>query len=109
MSAGGRLAVVLTTFPADFAVEALLSEIVGAGLAACAQRDAPIVSWYMWEGTLQKVDEVRVWFKTTHALVPQLYDLVVAQHPYTLPQWLVLDALASASYFTWVEQSVRPR
>jgi periplasmic divalent cation tolerance protein len=36
---------------------------VEARLAACAQVDGPVTSYYHWEGKLESAEEFRVWFK----------------------------------------------
>lgn len=94
---------VTTTVPEREQGLALARAALGARLAACAQVDAqPITSVYRWEGKVCEEDEWRVTFKTTPGCLSALHELVAAQHPYQLPQWLVSPVQASLAYADWV-------
>ena len=72
------------------------------GLAACVQL-TPVTSVYRWRGELQRDAEVQLCFKTTEATLEALRRAVLAAHPYELPAWQVLEAVASDERFAaWV-------
>ncbi len=97
------LAVVLTTVASREQAQTLARALVAQRLVACAQIDA-IESVYVWEGAVQQEPECRLWLKTTAECVPATVAALRAQHPYTLPQIVVLGVQASADYARWVSE-----
>ncbi len=76
---------------------------VESGLAACAQISGPVESIYRWQGVVESGKEWRVVFKTRSRLLPKLEALVIANHPYDTPQFLVLPIVAgSEKYLNWL-------
>jgi periplasmic divalent cation tolerance protein len=103
-----QLCLVLTTWPADRASAALAETLVRERLAACVNVLAPMTSHYMWEGRLERAQEVQLVMKTTPARLAALTERLRALHPYDLPEMVVLDATASAAYGDWVAAAVAP-
>jgi periplasmic divalent cation tolerance protein len=82
--------------------ERLARGAVEARLAACAQVDGPIRSYYHWEGRLQSDEEHRVWFKCLPNNVSALGSWVHHHHPYSIPQWVVVSAEhVGEKYLSW--------
>lgn len=101
--------VVLVTAPDLKAAKALASAALEARLAACVNVFPKIESFFWWEGELQKADEAQMVFKTTLAKIEELERLVVGQHSYDTPEFLVLPATGGNSdYLEWLDASVRP-
>jgi len=76
---------------------------VESGLAACAQISGPVESIYRWQGMVESGKEWRGVVKTRSQLLPQLEALVIANHPYETPQFLVLPIVAgSKKYLDWL-------
>lgn len=98
------VALVLTTAPEAFDWETLARDVVDAGLAACIQCDTGITSIYKWQGQICRDGERRLLIKTSVQALPELQKFVVARHPYTVPQWLVLTAEASEAYGLWIQE-----
>ena len=61
MSTG--LSVIHTTFPDRSEAERVAHLMVDAGLAVCAQVGADLVSFYRWDGRVEKDGEIAVAFK----------------------------------------------
>lgn len=102
-----ELIAVYTTVADAAAAQALARAAVSARLAACVQVE-PIHSVYTWDGQLQSEPEVRLMFKTTHAMYAELERFILDRHPYELPAvYAVPVALASPAYAGWVAQAVR--
>jgi periplasmic divalent cation tolerance protein len=102
-AATAALRVVVTTVPRRELALALARAAVEHRLAACAQvDDRPITSVYRWDGALCEDTEWRLTFKTRADCEAALQALVQAQHPYAVPQWVVLPAQAEAAYGRWV-------
>jgi periplasmic divalent cation tolerance protein len=78
--------------------------LVEAG-AACVNIVPGLTSVYVWEGAVQEEGESLLVVKASVERVAALFDVLKAAHPYTLPEWVVLDtdaALTSAAYREWV-------
>lgn len=100
--------VVFTTWPADHAVTPLARELVERRLAACVQVGAAMTSVYRWAGATETTVEQPVVIKTTRASLAALEAAVRAAHPYELPEWLVVEAVASRAYGQWISDALAP-
>jgi periplasmic divalent cation tolerance protein len=75
---------------------------VEARLAACAQVDGPVTSYYHWEGRLESAEEFRVWFKYLPANASALNGWVHNHHPFATPQWIEVSAEnVGEKYLSW--------
>ena len=100
------LRVVVTTCPPDQA-QALAEALVGQRLAACCNALPGVTSTYWWQGSLCAEAETILLLKTTAAGTDALCDALLAQHPYDVPELVVLSvAQASAAYGAWVAAEV---
>jgi len=97
---------VLTSWPADVSPEAVARALVEQRLAACVHVIDAGGSTYRWQGTVETARERQVIIKTTRQCLAALEAYVRAVHPYAVPEWLVLDAGASADYGAWLADSV---
>jgi len=88
--------------------ERLARLVVNARLAACVNLIGPVTSVYTWEGKTCVEPEVTMLLKTTVERVNALRELLVAEHPYDLPEFIVcpIDTAAShPAYVQWVHAS----
>jgi periplasmic divalent cation tolerance protein len=99
------LILILTTMPDDERARALARTLVEEQLAACVNVHGPMSSTYWWKGTLEQETEHQVVIKTTRERLATLEARVLALHPYELPEFIVLNADASAAYSSWVNES----
>jgi periplasmic divalent cation tolerance protein len=101
---------VYTTWPgADTAGEAAHAA-VEAGLAACANVLAPMVSVYRWKGEVEQAVETPVLFKTAGDKAEALRALIAARHPYETPCIVALDiekAGSNPAFLQWVVEETR--
>ena len=75
-------------------------------LAACAQIDGPILSFYRWENKIQRDEEFRVIFKLLPEQADSLADWIQTNHPYDTPQWIVMKAeKVSEKYLLWARNA----
>jgi len=82
--------------------ERLARGAVESRLAACAQVDGPITSYYHWEGKLEQTVEFRVWFKYLPANASALSAWVHNHHPFTTPQLIeVSTENVGEKYLSW--------
>src|SRR6476620_9152292 len=77
-----------TTLPSRDAAERVARFLVSENLAACAQIDGPIRSFYQWEGKLNEDEEFRLTLKFSAAKTEALEKRLRALHPYSVPQWI---------------------
>ncbi|MET9606000.1 divalent-cation tolerance protein CutA [Streptomyces sp. NPDC006512] len=83
---------------------------VEARLAAGAHVDARMTTFYWWKDAVQHEREYRVSFKTTEEKAAELEAWVHANHPYEVPQWILLPAVrASEEFLAWVVQETTAR
>ena len=101
------LILILTTMPDDNRVDGLARTLVEEGLAACVNVHAPMTSTYRWQEQVEVEPERQVVIKTTRARLAALEARIRSLHPYELPEFVILDAAASATYAAWVNDMTR--
>jgi periplasmic divalent cation tolerance protein len=100
--------VVLTTVGEGFDARGLARELVELRVAACVNVVERIASIYRWEGAVTEDAEQLLIIKTTEANVEALRDALFARHPYSVPEFVVMPATASAAYGAWLAESTAP-
>lgn len=103
--------VVTTTVGTDADARRLARGLVEQRLAACVQVDAGVTSIYRWDGKVCEDAECRLTIKTARDTEPALRAWLLEQHPYDLPQYVVVATAVAASYGEWVlaQTRVSPR
>ncbi len=91
-----------TTVDSKETAARLARSMVQAHLAACAQIEGPIRSFYHWKGGLEDAAEWRITFKTSAAHIEPLGNLLRAEHPYETPEWVAWEANSSPAYGRWI-------
>jgi periplasmic divalent cation tolerance protein len=108
VKAAGKFAVVLVTAPDVKTARALAKSALSAKLIACANLVPKIESHYRWQGKLESSAEVLLLLKTTKAKLAALEKQLLAEHPYAVPEFLVLPPAAGANkYLDWLTASCR--
>lgn len=101
-----RVAIVLTTLPADADAGAFAEALVTERLAACVSVGAEMTSVYAWKGAVERATERQVLVKTVAANVPRIEARLATLHPYDVPELLVLAVDdGSEAYLAWVRES----
>jgi periplasmic divalent cation tolerance protein len=91
-----------TTVDSEAAARRLGNGLVTTRLAACVQIDASVESVYLWEGAVQSAREWRLMVKFAAARSAELLAYIEAQHPYDVPEWVVVRAEQVApAYLKW--------
>lgn len=96
---------VFALFGSAAEAERIAREVVGEGLAACANILGPCRSVYRWEGRIEEADEVPAIFKVTADRAEALIAAIAGRHSYEVPAitvWAVDRALES--YAAWVRK-----
>jgi periplasmic divalent cation tolerance protein len=84
----------------------LARDVVAARLAACAQVTGPMTSQYHWKGTLERAEEWQCHLKTTRTRWPDVERFLRENHPYELPEIVMLPLAGSEAYLDWVRDEV---
>ncbi len=94
-----------TTVETREQAEALAGESVERRLAACAQVDAPIRSFFFWQGRGEQADEIRVLFKFVASRREAMAAWIAERHPYDTPEWIVVAPQeTSEKYLQWARE-----
>jgi periplasmic divalent cation tolerance protein len=91
-----------TTLATRAEAEKMATDVVARGLAACAQVEGPIISFYIWQGRPERMEEFRLCLKCLPDKLAALEAHVLGHHPYALPEWVVVRAEhVGEKYLSW--------
>ena len=108
MKRAGRYTLVLVTAPSPRLAQRLTKAALKARLIACANLIPGIQSLYWWQGRIDGGKEALVLMKTTRRHLPALERLILSEHPYDTPEFLVLPlAAGNERYLKWLDDSLR--
>ncbi len=99
-----KVVLVLSTFSDLATAETCARHLVEHRSAACVQIDGPIRSVYQWNGNLEADEEIRLLIKTSPESLNKCVIALRENHPYELPEIVVLHAHASEAYASWVTE-----
>src|ERR1044072_3173883 len=101
--------IVFVTAPNLETARSLATAVLQSRLAACANLIPKIESHYWWQGKLESSAEGLILFKTTKTKLKAIEKLIVDQHPYDTPEFIVLPITkGNRRYLDWVRQNVSP-
>src|SRR3712207_5183096 len=100
---GQDIVLLYTTFPTTTSAEQVGRSLVEARLAACVNILPGMVSWYEWQGRLERGEEAVMIVKTRRSLADSAMDAIRAGRPCEEPSLLVLPvAGGSPTYCGWI-------
>jgi periplasmic divalent cation tolerance protein len=103
-----KTVIVLVTAPDLKTARKLARVALAAQLIACANLVPGIESHYWWERKLERGKEVLLVLKTTAKCLVALEKLILSQHPYDTPEFLVLPVQSgNERYLDWLRLSVK--
>lgn len=95
--------VVQTAINSPEAAQKIADAVVSRRLAACCWVSGPIASTYWWQGRVEQAREWVCTMKTRQELYEQLEQVILANHPYTVPGIVATPVSAgSAAYLAWI-------
>ena len=98
-----RAVFVYTTYPSIVEAEQAGRTLVERRLAACVNILPGMVSYYWWEGTVERGDEIVMIIKTRASLADAVRAAVRQMHSYTTPAILVIPVEAvDPDYHAWI-------
>jgi len=100
--------IVLTTVGGGHDASELAADLVEKRLAACVNIVPRVHSIYRWQGNIERDDEQLLIIKTLDERINALKDAIFAQHPYEVPELVVvaIDDIGDA-YREWLIGAVR--
>ena len=101
-------ALAIVTAPDLPTARKLTTAALRAKLVACANLIPKLESHYWWQGKLEKSSEVLILFKTASSHLAKLEQLILRQHPYDTPEFIVLPLTGgNERYLAWVQNSIQ--
>lgn len=101
--------IILVTAPDLKTARRLARAALKSHLIACANLIPKIESHYWWQGKIEHGAEALLILKTTARRVGKLEKLILAEHPYDTPEFLILPLRAGTQrYLDWVTTSCHP-
>ena len=95
-----------TTVDSETVAESLARGMVEQGLAACVQIEGPVQSVYRWKGAVQSDREWRLMVKFAAGQSERLSAFIKRNHPYDVPEWVVVRAdQVAPDYLKWAVQN----
>jgi periplasmic divalent cation tolerance protein len=98
-----RAAFVYTTFPSLVEAEATGRALVERRLCACVNILPGMISYYWWQGAIERGEEVVMLVKTRASLTEKVRAALRQMHSYTTPAILVLPiGSVDPDYHAWI-------
>jgi periplasmic divalent cation tolerance protein len=108
MKPAAKFTIVLVTAPDLKTARALARAALRARLIACANLVPKIESHYWWQGKIESGAEALLVLKAQKSKLAALEKLVLAQHPYDTPEFLVLPVGAgNGRYLDWLTAATK--
>jgi len=100
--------IVLVTAPDLKTARRLAKAALTKHLIACANLIPKLESHYWWQGKIETGAEVLMLIKTVTSKLDTLEKLILAEHPYDTPEFLVLPInRGNKRYLSWLASSMR--
>jgi periplasmic divalent cation tolerance protein len=104
-----RAVFVYTTYPSIVEAEEAGRALVERRLCACVNILPGMVSYYWWNGALERGEEAVMIIKTRALLAEQVSAAVKEMHSYATPAILVLPVESvEQGYFDWIMAETAP-
>ena len=101
--------IALVTAPDLKTARRLSRSALEARLIACANLIPKVESHYRWQGRIERGTEVLMILKTTANCLKPLEKLIIAEHPYDTPEFIILDLRGgNKRYLSWLETGCKP-
>ena len=103
-----RAVFVYTTYPSIVEAERAGQALVERRLCACVNILPGMISFYWWQGKIDRGDEVVMIIKTRAGLAEEVRAAIKAMHSYTTPAILVLPIESvDPGYHAWIVAETR--
>ena len=107
MSETPSIVVCISTVSTKQQAQQIAAALIERGVAACVQIDGPIESHYPWDGKVCCDSEFRLLIKTSSDAATRMQDVLRENHPYEVPQIVLLESVGvNRDYALWVQDVV---
>ncbi len=97
--------IALSTTPDEETAASIAETLVNENLAACVQVLPGAISYYRWEGKLEKSGEKLLIIKTSRDRLDELTSRIESMHPYEVPELVAVEVTGGAKkYLDWIAQ-----
>ena len=98
--------IVLVTVPNQETGELIANTLLEKKLVACVNIVTPVVSFFSWQGEVDREDEVLLILKSRVDLFEShLIPVVESIHPYEVPEIIALPIMkGSVNYLNWIDE-----
>jgi periplasmic divalent cation tolerance protein len=104
-----RAILVYTTYPSIVEAEKAGRTLVERRLCACVNILPGMVSYYWWQGAIERGEEVVMIIKTRSSLAERVRGSVKEMHSYGTPAFLVIPPESvDQSYLEWLLNETKP-
>lgn len=98
---------ILSTISPKSEAQTLAHLLVQEQAAACVNISGELSSVYRWQGNIETESEWLLIIKTTRELEEAVYNIILEQHPYEVPEILSITVEAGEEkYLTWIKDQV---
>lgn len=98
---------VVSTAPSEKIARKLAHSLVRQHLAACVNVIPGAVSFFWWQGKLDKARETLLLIKTSKSFFPRLVKFLQKQHPYQVPEIIAVPIeKGNLEYLGWLEATL---
>lgn len=88
--------------------KAVILELLGNKLIACASVIPKVLSFYKWEGELNEDEEVKVILKTKEAFFEGITETIKEMGSYDVPEVSMVDTQkANPDYLLWLDENLK--
>ncbi|MHA1615785.1 MAG: divalent-cation tolerance protein CutA [Candidatus Njordarchaeales archaeon] len=101
----GKIIIIFTTVNSKEKADKIALELVSNKLAACISV-IEAFSTYYWQGKIEREREYILEIKTASEKQNEILNWLKENHPYTVPELIVLDAQAYGDYLKWLREYV---
>jgi len=98
---------ILSTCPNEENAQIIATDLVESGHAACVSIMPKLTSIYRWQDKIESSNEYMLLIKTMKSKLPQIEALIIATHPYELPEIISVPISGGFDqYLDWIADNV---
>lgn len=97
-----NLEIIQVSFPVDFELQPLASQLIEAKLAICIHEFSTITSFYEWNSVMEQSKEKLVHIKAKKHHFKRIESVIIEAHPYDIPEIITIPMrIISQPYLEW--------
>ncbi len=102
--------IIFVTCKDKLEAEKITQSLVDQKLIACGNIINPVISFFHWEGKVDRAEECLIVMKSRLDLFEQIAEQIKSLHSYEVPEILALPiAEGSKAYLDWMDDVLKPK